>query len=505
MPLPFRLRTFNPPLPAAGAWQLSFTDDGVGFISKVHPDACVKWVREVFRLSLHENDAGDRFLYDREANACLKLESLARQMTQMVFSYESADHGSFKSEVYVFQLPRTHPAARVFWVLPWAQTAVWGTNVHNRWVCRNSKALTSWLGFLGFTSPEQHLRHSMKSLAARARAHDENLESGDLFSGEQEFSVTTSGLLAILAGWASKSLMKSTETSPWLARQVLSTIYEAIVLDGSFVWATPGGRRLAITDGSLDGDAMKEQSPQLKRKLGGLGQYIQIGDALVRLMCCWKTARGPAPSAALELEDYIQGLVYFGHDCAEAGLDREPWSRGHASLPVLRLATSCRPRRVSMGKKVSMATEVASSAQLQKCSQLVAAEQVIARRDGRPDPVQPKSAARFVRDRMYQYWLATREMFAERTHITFCSDGGRVAGQELELVAIYDVRRHMGCWGPPQVGGRPLALSDVAGCARQICIFDRVKSNFKVRQFRARRGSTSRFLTNRRGPTEVVR
>lgn len=105
MPLPFRLRTFNPPLPAAGAWQLSFTDDGVGFISKVHPDACVKWVREVFRLSLHENDAGDRFLYDREANACLKLESLARQMTQMVFSYESADHGSFKSEVYVFQCP----------------------------------------------------------------------------------------------------------------------------------------------------------------------------------------------------------------------------------------------------------------------------------------------------------------------------------------------------------------------------------------------------------------
>lgn len=121
-----------------------------------------------------------------------------------------------------------------------------------------------------------------------------------------------------------------------------------------------------------------------------------------------------------------------------------------AELPTLRLQSK-RPRRVAMGKKVQVVGMAAATPGVSNVTTFVAAERALCKRRLEPLPVDARSAARFVKSVMYQYWLSCRELFHNRRHVAISCDAARVAGDDLMSMAYISTEANCGCWGPPQV------------------------------------------------------
>lgn len=71
---------------------------------------------------------------------------------------------------------------------------------------------------------------------------------------------------------------------------------------------------------------------------------------------------------------------------------------------------------------------------------------------GLPATINPRSAQRFCRDTMYQYFLKGREVCKIAAHASLALDGGRVSGDNLEVIAYYNGAADLAMWCPPQAG-----------------------------------------------------
>ena len=460
-----------------GQWLLCFSPEGKGFLV---PDAgetaesC--WVNTLFKRSVHD-DMGSTIIFDRELRTKCAVEDLASEMSLQVFRH-SWNHIEFHSEVYDFEIPKGALNNKIFWAVPWVQNAVWGNDTHNRWVCRNCKTWLRWLESLGFDNAEVHIRFSTKSLVAQAKARSGEVSARMLLSGEQEYSISNICLLAMLAGWGANALMRSCGDSMANASRLLSVLVDAFVGEWTFVFRTPAGIQLKLVSGIVDRVHLLEVVPTLRRRLGHATDGIPIADLLLQLMSIFKCTRASAAVGESTLTDLLQGLLLMLHHNIESSRDLPCWvEAGHSGLPVLRLQTA-RPRRISIGKKQSISLEVVASPQLKRASQLLAAETAIALRDGAAPPVNPKSVGRFSRTNMFQYWLASRGLFAKPTHISLCCDGGRVAGEELELMALFSTAAMKGCWAAPQVLHFQTCSSEFPKCT-----FGIPRTDFRVRLF----------------------
>lgn len=261
----------------AGEWKVLFTESGVAYLTQEQElTTQTTWANSVLADSLHEHKDGERFVHSRVARETTPIKSISLEMSPIVFWHRSASVGEFRSECYAFKLPRAQPSASVFWEVPWVQSAMWGNEVHNRWVCRNVKGWSEWLASLGIPEAEQHIRQSVKSLKAKARQEGGAMDPQEVLSGELEYSLSSIGLIALLVGWATKCVMKSGGDSQANAERVLSCILEAVVGDWTFVFSALGGVPFSIVGGMVDIAALKEQSAQLRRRLANLDDYAPI-------------------------------------------------------------------------------------------------------------------------------------------------------------------------------------------------------------------------------------
>lgn len=94
------------------------------------------WVNDILDLSYHNPLADDErmeaFVFSKSSNSAEWVSSIAPKVKVCTFSH-STSGGGFKAEVYVHQLPK-HDCT-IWWCAPWFQEAIFGSDLHNRWIC----------------------------------------------------------------------------------------------------------------------------------------------------------------------------------------------------------------------------------------------------------------------------------------------------------------------------------------------------------------------------------
>lgn len=128
-------------LEAGGALALDFDDSGMGFVGSESGGA--QWANDILDLSLHVRDAADPaqlnevdfLIHSRADKSTINLEERQRDMRVLSFKH-SCVAGTFVSELYVHPHHRTSCGMRYYWCLPFAQDAIFGSDCHNRWLCR---------------------------------------------------------------------------------------------------------------------------------------------------------------------------------------------------------------------------------------------------------------------------------------------------------------------------------------------------------------------------------
>lgn len=135
------------------------------------------------------------------------------------------------------------------------------------------------------------------------------------------------------------------------------------------------------------------------------------------------------------------------------GQPRERRGRGPQRLKTRR------PRRLSIATKQALAKEVADSPHIRKKSQHIASTRIVKAKLGLDSPVSPKSVSKFSKATMFQYLLKGRELYTKARHVSMVADAGRIAGDSLEVIGVYNCEMDRCFWSPPQVvlwagGGR---------------------------------------------------
>lgn len=118
------------------------------------------------------------------------------------FCHTDSKGFTFKAEVYWHKFPLIAGVLScLFWCLPWWATAVFGPGYsasNGNFIGKNAD---TWRGmiqdFSGLPNAHLHLRPSTKSLLANARIRNASVDATTMLSAEQEFSVSTFGLLML--------------------------------------------------------------------------------------------------------------------------------------------------------------------------------------------------------------------------------------------------------------------------------------------------------------------
>lgn len=127
------------------------------------------------------------------------------------------------------------------------------------------------------------------------------------------------------------------------------------------------------------------------------------------------------------------------------GQPRERRGRGPQRLKTRR------PRRLSIATKQALAKEVADSPHIRKKSQHIASTRIVKAKLGLDSPVSPKSVSKFSKATMFQYLLKGRELYTKARHVSMVADAGRIAGDSLEVIGVYNCEMDRCFWSPPQV------------------------------------------------------
>jgi hypothetical protein len=433
-----------------GLWRLAFSDAGMAYLRPLQGNRYAAiWANDVFNKSLHMH--GDVYsVYSKSDKTTTVLEA-NNDSVEKVFKHECSGGRCFRAEIYAFSMPKTCQGDTLFWVLPYIQDYVWGQDLHNRWICRNFKSWQAWLSEIGFEDVHLLVRQSLKSKTASAKHYQVEVPAASLLSRESEFSIASSAMVPLLAAWACNAQMKKNTISETNAAALLKVLLDAVLGRWTFWIMTPGKTLISIEDGKVNMHSLGALLPSLKRRANHMDQLVAVDEVLIHLVAMWKCSRARDRVGEAVIQDLIQGLSIGVKNLLECCDDLPCWLQsGHASLPVLHFSTS-RPRRISISKKVALAVEVASSPVVKNKQQILAVENVIAVRDGLSPPMKAKSAARFSKATMFQYWIAGRSLFQDLGHVSLACDGGRVAGFELEIMGIYSQEKEVGMWCPPQV------------------------------------------------------
>ena len=119
-------------------------------------------------------------------------------------------------------------------------------------------------------------------------------------------------------------------------------------------------------------------------------------------------------------------------------------------LPTLHLGTS-RPRRISSARKRAMVEVAAATTGVSSVQQLMASAAALGSSStSQYSPPKAKSASKFSRDMLFNYWMVGRREMSGSAHIGISCDAGRIGGDDLLLSAVWSSSAVRGIWAPPQ-------------------------------------------------------
>jgi hypothetical protein len=445
-----------------GRHHLEFDADGYG---SLHPAgggdavACQDLLQQLVYAKIDCDGNSRHYAMHRDSEASVWLDELgadgafATSVTLMLLD------GPRSFPVYVTRLPQPH---RVFWSLPFVVDAVLGDEFDGSYICRHRKDFVKYMAEFGVGS--EHLRTSFWARLKQAASADEAVQPEEQQEHEQEWTVTTSGLIAILLAWNSfKGKVKHghDKTSaiiglltglvrfflpmgPGLALQV-GTLDEPL---GSIEVAN---RRLDLTALGRHGGA-----EGLKKKLAPAGSLA--GELLVLGVLSHAPSKSPSQaSLAVVLAPIIISALSAQVESAVGGdllsgtvLDVKPLFR----------AGSNKARRVSIQYKLDVCRAVAMT-EVRSAQQLLASKsagfairsarkaKLDRRKKSRAD-LSAKTGAAFKKVRMQHYKAKGKRVFSASRFVGIVLDGLRVGGAELIIYDFEDLKSKQSMWLPPQ-------------------------------------------------------
>lgn len=305
----------------------------------------------------------------------------------------------------------------------------------------------------GFDYPELLLGRSAKSMLSKQAATGDATGSvqASLANGEVDFSASTTAVLVLVSRWAAADSRKgSVQASRQQAEKCLEIFVGRAIGDESFAHECDGCN-LIVEHGDLVTASVTEYFGSLRRCPSFSNvEKIPLYTALISLA---KYQQKSAKASARLLDESAQCFrlianflsALFEHFVSNSPEDA--WQ----SLPVLRCASG-KARRIPLGFKLSVRSAAVEAKGVHSAAQIISVGREVKRAQGEDPQDLPsiRSAKRFVRDHMWQYMMAGKQVFAQASHLNIICDGCRVDSDELVSYLFYSTEKEVGMWGPPQ-------------------------------------------------------
>ena len=445
----------------SGRAELAFVD-GVGMLAPSAGTLGVEplWVNDLLNKSMHVQDVGhgqsEFILYDNVLQKSVRRSSVMGKHSVSTLSLPGPP--AFNGELYAFQLsPNGGCGPRSFISLPYVQNFILGTSKHNKWICKGLHRWEALLAPFGVDG-ERHFVCSSKAAAARSKRAARAEPPPPGAATAQEYGASGMAFLLLLAHWsdsANQVLPENNKAATELLRVFTERIFERNVFQVSFnisqtafmLYFREGKCKLGIVGGADNACA------QALAALDLLDTEFAVHELVLQLhQFCAKSWRahkdvkrcvyGALFQLALAFQNLLQDMG------PEAWQDTSP-----LNLPVLRLSTSKRARRVSKSYKHSLVEATHGISKAHQPSQMVGAVRIWNKKRLREEVMLSDSAARnLIRDHMLLYLAASRHTFGKARHCSISLDGLRAGGNDMMQLAFYDVDADLACWLPPQAG-----------------------------------------------------
>ena len=266
------------------------------------------------------------------------------------------------------------------------------------------------------------------------------------------------GLCALLATWGAgehlRGVPQDLEGIMAHSERVLALLVEACIGEAVFDWYG-AGIRVRCNAGRVDIEEICTDLgfSNLARCLEVDEGPTKISCVMVQLAACvydrrsYRNARFKQRTQELFalLVDVVASAVELGRVSSITD--------NLACLGNLHLS-SVRPRRISSARKRALVAVATDACGLNSVVGVCAVQERLAvASQGRKSNWAGQSARHFVRDVMYQYWLAGRQALHGARILCMVTDGGRVSGDELQTTVLWGAEKRLGVWCPPAVFG----------------------------------------------------
>ncbi len=271
------------PLPLKGpcaTWTLRFGSNGMGLLT--HPEAANTLVSSLLKHRFELESIGPATAFRiREPSGTLKwhAEFLGSHISRAV----KFDCG-FISETYHCACRRE--TSYVYWSLPWIKKFLFPSLTETNWVGKNRKFWDTTLSKIGLEGD-----HILPSLHAAKYSKILNLKNGIEHNRfPQDWSISTPGLLGLLARWAGGGHIGNSDGAlpRERASQLLSAIIKHITKGNSFRIHGAGsdGQLCVLSDGSFNADDFMDASKSSRILAGRNGfdkkdKRVHMHDLLV--------------------------------------------------------------------------------------------------------------------------------------------------------------------------------------------------------------------------------
>ena len=211
-------------------------------------------------------------------------------------------------------------------------------------------------------------------------------------SGEQEYSVSTKGLLCLISSWAGGNNLRNIEVpgSAQNAAQLLLKCLTCALLGGRSLAWTFGYCTFKCEQGRVPLDEVLHGHTDLRRALHLSGSEVEVEDLMIHCAgICAKSSR-LAASTKESAQIVLGRLLDLCTSIIELGMC-DYITDNLSGLPSLKLR-STKPRRISSAHKRSLQELVADSRGVTSIVALCSSASLLASATGKPGLVRGKSA-----------------------------------------------------------------------------------------------------------------
>jgi len=422
------------------------------------------WVNQMFTKSLQVqvvHDGHKLAVFDKDLNKSIWRDTLSGRHTVATFSLPTTPE--FTSEMYFFHLaPCGKVGGRVFFSIPYFQNFIFRPLKHNRWICKNLPRWVQALEELGITDSVLHFVCSRKALDASAK----HSEHGRLFqsaaAAAQEYGASALAMVSMVALWACSSRQatpKQNEAAGELLQHLLSRVFRDLVFQVPFVIENMkavlqfnSGKCCLLQQQQQQGQSVSKKTKVAWESLADLAQEVPVRELLLQMhRMCSKSWRSQKQGVKQCIKKAFVEFARAFHNLVEDA-DPEAWRTSDPlGLPVMRVGSNTRARRVSKFLKQALVVSTHSGSVVRQPNHLVASLSLWNRKQRLATHTLSNTAAKnCVQDFMLNYLATLRKTFSQVRHCSISLDGFRVSGRDMLLLAFFDLGSEQACWLPPQ-------------------------------------------------------